>query len=186
MASRTRISGRKRTSTRRLGKTPFSPVDLNEISPVNNYDLSKEVNYMINDIEQDLVGKYSRGLHSQNIVIDLGGLELPLCEGELARAERHFLYAVEQGDSATVKRMLDNPTAYNINVNCTDAIGRDALRIAIENEQIELLELLVSYPTVELKDSLLHAINEENLLAVEIILQTQSERSSKKNLKVSG
>ena len=62
-----------------------------------------------------------------------------------------------------------------------DPLGRTALHIAIENENIEMIELLLAY-NVELGDALLHAINEENVEAVEMILVHQ--HSNKKDLKV--
>ena len=54
-------------------------------------------------------------------------------------------------------------------MNCVDPLGRSALLIAIENENIEMIEVLLNY-NVEVGDSLLHAINEENVEAVELIL----------------
>ena len=62
-----------------------------------------------------------------------------------------------------------------------DPLGRTALHIAIENENIEMIELLLSF-NVELGDALLHAINEENVEAVELLLLHQN--NNKKNLKV--
>ncbi|CAH8590161.1 unnamed protein product [Heterobilharzia americana] len=115
--------------------------------------------------------------------VDLGGLELPIAEGELSEIERIFLYAAEQGDLATVKQLTDEAIELKLNLNCTDTLGRDVLRIAIENEHMELLQFLVAIPKLDLKDCILHAINEDNVAAVEIILHAQNERASKKDLK---
>jgi ankyrin repeat protein len=60
----------------------------------------------------------------------------------------------------------------NININCVDPLGRTALQIAIENENIEMIEMLLR-AHVEIGDALLHAINEENVEAVELILNHQ-------------
>ncbi len=83
---------------------------------------------------------------------------------------------------------LEAAKMMNINVNCVDPWGRSALVIAIENENTELLQCLLSYG-LELNDALWHAIEEEYLLAVELILVANAERSrtgiKKKNLKVS-
>lgn len=61
---------------------------------------------------------------------------------------------------------LDNQ---EFNINCCDPIGRSALLMAIDNENLEMIELLISYE-VEMKDALLHAINEEFVEAVELLL----------------
>lgn len=53
--------------------------------------------------------------------------------------------------------------------------GRTALHIAIENENIEMVELLLLH-NAEVGDSLLHAINEENVEAVELILIHEENR----------
>ena len=60
---------------------------------------------------------------------------------------------------------------------------RSALLIAIDNENIEMIELLVS-ARVELGDALLHAIEEENVDAVELLLKAHQQQSGKKDLQV--
>ncbi|CAH0560164.1 unnamed protein product [Brassicogethes aeneus] len=47
-----------------------------------------------------------------------------------------------------------------ININCVDPLGRSALLMAIDNENLEMVELLIEHK-VETKDALLHAISEE-------------------------
>lgn len=63
-------------------------------------------------------------------------------------------------------------TSYNININCVDTLGRTALLIAIENDNIELIQLLL-HSNVDLRDALLHAINEDNVEATQLILRHQ-------------
>ena len=58
----------------------------------------------------------------------------------------------------------------NININCADPLGRSALLMAIDNENLEMVELLLEY-RVETKDALLHAISEEYVEAVEVLLE---------------
>lgn len=60
-------------------------------------------------------------------------------------------------------------TAY-ININCVDPLGRSALLMAIDNENLEMVELLIEHK-VETKDALLHAISEEFVEAVEVLLE---------------
>ncbi|VDP83599.1 unnamed protein product [Echinostoma caproni] len=173
----------KRASVRRSIKMSPSP-HVNRLSyrskgPDIHHQLKQSMGDLIHDVEHDLQSPYDQ----RTAVIDLGGLELPMEEGELNRAERLYLHCAEQGDLSTLKELIDRADELKLNFNCMDALGRDALRIVIENEHLEALELLVTVPQIELGDSLLHAINEDNVTAVEVILHAQAERSSRKNLK---
>ena len=56
-----------------------------------------------------------------------------------------------------------------INIDCVDPLGRTALLMAIDNENLEMVEVLLENK-VETKDALLHAINEEFVEAVEVLL----------------
>lgn len=56
-----------------------------------------------------------------------------------------------------------------INLNCVDPLGRSALLMAIDNENLEMVELLINH-RVDTKDALLHAISEEFVEAVEVLL----------------
>ncbi|VDD82693.1 unnamed protein product [Mesocestoides corti] len=115
--------------------------------------------------------------------LNLGGLEIPVAKGKLNQYEKLFLRSVEYGDAKTVQRLIDNAKSYNVNVNCMDDMGRGAIRLAIEAEQTDLLQILLTYEAIELRDNLLHAISQENVQAIELILQAQSERQQRKNLK---
>lgn len=55
-------------------------------------------------------------------------------------------------------------------INCVDSLGRGALTIAIDAENLEMVELLVIM-SVETKDALLQAINAEFVEAVELLLE---------------
>ncbi|KAK7868642.1 hypothetical protein R5R35_008449 [Gryllus longicercus] len=89
---------------------------------------------------------------------------------QLTLDEKKFLLAVERGDVASTRRMLQRAqeTGY-ININCVDPLGRSALLMAIDNENLEMVELLIEH-RVETKDALLHAISEEFVEAVEVLL----------------
>lgn len=56
-------------------------------------------------------------------------------------------------------KIISNIFFLNFSINCTDPIGRSALLMAIDNENLDMIELLVECG-VEMRDSLLHAINE--------------------------
>lgn len=58
----------------------------------------------------------------------------------------------------------------SININCVDSFGRGALTLAIDGENLEMVELLIIMG-VETKDALLEAINQEFVEAVELLLE---------------
>ncbi|CAN7998538.1 unnamed protein product [Ixodes hexagonus] len=95
-------------------------------------------------------------------------------EGQLTLDEKKFLLAVERGDLATARRYMESAEAGHsqLNYNCTDPLGRSALLMAIDNENLEMIELLLSH-SVDTKDALLHAISEEYVEAVEVLLERE-------------
>ncbi|XP_055594063.1 transient receptor potential-gamma protein isoform X2 [Uranotaenia lowii] len=88
----------------------------------------------------------------------------------LSLEEKKYLLAVERGDVASTRRILEKAEAEgHININCVDPLGRSALLMAIDNENLEMVELLINH-RVDTKDALLHAISEEFVEAVEVLL----------------
>lgn len=75
-------------------------------------------------------------------------------------------------------RYLESAKETGININCTDPLGRSALLMAIDNENLEMVQLLI-YSQVETKDALLHAINEEFVEAVELLLEHEEHHHVK-------
>lgn len=71
-----------------------------------------------------------------------------------------------------------------ININCVDPLGRSALLMAIDNENLEMVELLITY-SVDTKDALLHAISEEFVEAVEMLLDHEDSTQTKEGSHVS-
>lgn len=55
-------------------------------------------------------------------------------------------------------------------MNCVDSLGRGALTLAIDGENLEMVELLIVMG-VQTKDALLEAINQEFVEAVELLLE---------------
>ena len=104
--------------------------------------------------------------------IDALGMGIIRKEVDLTNEEKQFLLAVERGDIPSTRQILSQIHVNNININCVDPLGRTALLIAIENENIEMIEMLLA-SNVEIGDALLHAINEENVEAVELLLNHQ-------------
>jgi ankyrin repeat protein len=92
---------------------------------------------------------------------------------ELSMEEKKYLLAAERGDIATVKYFLEEANNFDkFNINAVDPLGRSALYIAIEYENIEMIEILLGYH-VDVGEALLHAINEEFVEAVEMLLNYQ-------------
>lgn len=73
-------------------------------------------------------------------------------------------------------RLLDEHKGQpdELNINCTDPLNRSALITAIENENMDLIQLLLK-AGIMVKDSLLHAIKEEYVEAVELLLEWEEK-----------
>ncbi|XP_017494827.1 PREDICTED: transient receptor potential-gamma protein-like, partial [Rhagoletis zephyria] len=91
----------------------------------------------------------------------------------LTLTEKRFLLAVVRGDQPAVRRLIHESRPQELNINCCDPLGRSGLLMAIDNENLEMIELLID-AGVEMKDALLHAINEEFVEAVELLLDQES------------
>jgi len=100
---------------------------------------------------------------------------------ELTQSEKKYLLATERGDIATVKRYLeDTGNSEDFDLNVTDPLGRSALHIAIEYENIEMIQLLLNN-NIEIGESILIAINEEFVEAVEVLLNYADQQIVSKN-----
>ncbi|VVC45806.1 Transient receptor potential channel,Transient receptor potential channel, canonical,Ion transport [Cinara cedri] len=94
----------------------------------------------------------------------------------LSPTEKKFLLLAERGDCASVQRLLDEHKGQPdiLNINCTDPLNRSALITAIENENMDLIQLLLK-AGIMVKDALLHAIKEEYVEAVELLLEWEEK-----------
>ncbi|XP_044254648.1 transient-receptor-potential-like protein [Tribolium madens] len=98
-------------------------------------------------------------------------LVMPTLPKFLSIEEKKYLLAIERGDMANVRRMLQKAhRKKSFDINCVDSLGRGALSIAIDQENLEMVELLVIMG-VETRDALLHAIHVEFVEAVELLLE---------------
>uniref|UniRef100_A0A8C2HBE2 Transient receptor potential cation channel, subfamily C, member 1 n=1 Tax=Cyprinus carpio TaxID=7962 RepID=A0A8C2HBE2_CYPCA len=59
--------------------------------------------------------------------------------------EKLFLLACEKGDYYMVKKLLEEKRHGELNINCVDVLGRDAVTISIENENLDILQLLLDH-----------------------------------------
>lgn len=90
----------------------------------------------------------------------------------IAPKERLFLDAAERGDRHTMYRCLQPPDP--VNVNCTNMLGRSAIQIAVDNENVEICELLLKQDGVKIGDALLYAIREGVFRIVEMLIDHPS------------
>lgn len=49
------------------------------------------------------------------------------------------------GDYYMVKKILEESSSGDLNINCVDVLGRNAVTITIENENLDILQLLLDY-----------------------------------------
>ncbi|XP_070802517.1 short transient receptor potential channel 1 isoform X11 [Pituophis catenifer annectens] len=59
--------------------------------------------------------------------------------------EKLFLLACDKGDYYMVKKLLEENNSGEMNINCVDVLGRNAVTISIENENLDILQLLLDY-----------------------------------------
>ncbi|MBN3272603.1 TRPC1 protein, partial [Polyodon spathula] len=95
--------------------------------------------------------------------------------------EKLFLLACEKGDYYMVKKLLEEKRHGELNVNCVDVLGRNAVTISIENENLDILQLLLEHGC-QTTDALLVAIDSEVVGAVDILLNHRPRRLSKPSI----
>lgn len=96
------------------------------------------------------------------------------------------LYKFVLNTDRILQEVIDESDPTNsININCVDPLGRSALLMAIDNENLGMVELLINF-NVDTKDALLHAISEEFVEAVEMLLDHEDCNRSKDGQHVSG
>uniref|UniRef100_A0A8W8K9B7 Transient receptor ion channel domain-containing protein n=1 Tax=Magallana gigas TaxID=29159 RepID=A0A8W8K9B7_MAGGI len=84
--------------------------------------------------------------------------------------EEEFLHAAEFGDIPSVKRILDQTP--EMNVDCIDALGRTALRLAVKNEHLEVVEVLLDRSSGRhIYEAVLQAISAGHIQIAETILK---------------
>ncbi|XP_062860430.1 short transient receptor potential channel 6 [Trichomycterus rosablanca] len=91
----------------------------------------------------------------------------------LSITEERFLEAAEYGNIPVVRKMLDEIP--ELNVNCVDYMGQNALQLAVANEHLEVTELLLKRENLaRIGDALLLAISKGYIRIVEAILAHQT------------
>ena len=123
----------------------------------------------VSSIEEDMGDPLSELLGST------AQMSLQRKDRDLTLDEKKFLLAAERADIARVRAYLEESQTgvyEKFNINAVDPLGRSALYIAIEYENIEMIETLLEFH-VDVGEAVLHAINEEFVEAVELLLNYQ-------------
>uniref|UniRef100_A0A8C2CVQ5 Transient receptor potential cation channel, subfamily C, member 6b n=1 Tax=Cyprinus carpio TaxID=7962 RepID=A0A8C2CVQ5_CYPCA len=91
----------------------------------------------------------------------------------LSPTEERFLEAAEYGNIPVIRRMLEELP--DLNVNCVDYMGQNALQLAVASEHLEVTELLLMKENLaRIGDALLLAISKGYIRIVEAILGHQA------------
>ncbi|KAJ8256651.1 hypothetical protein COCON_G00188030 [Conger conger] len=89
--------------------------------------------------------------------------------GSLSLTEERFLDAAEYGNIPVVRKMLEELP--ELNVNCVDYMGQNALQLAVANEHLEVTVLLLKRDNLaRIGDALLLAISKGYVRIAEAIL----------------
>lgn len=97
----------------------------------------------------------------------------------LSMKEEVFLEAAEYGNIPEVRRMLEELP--ELNVNCVNYMGQNALQLAVANEHLELTRLLLKMKDLaRIGDALLLAISKGYIRIVEAILNHEAFADSQR------
>ncbi|XP_005735998.1 short transient receptor potential channel 6 [Pundamilia nyererei] len=97
----------------------------------------------------------------------------------LSMKEEVFLEAAEYGNIPEVRRMLEELP--ELNVNCVNYMGQNALQLAVANEHLELTRLLLKKKDLaRIGDALLLAISKGYIRIVEAILNHEAFADSQR------
>ncbi|XP_075990902.1 short transient receptor potential channel 4-like [Anticarsia gemmatalis] len=90
---------------------------------------------------------------------------------KLQPKERDFLQLVSENDVEAVQQYLqENPT---LNINCINFQGVSAIHIAVKNRSEAMVEFLLTFPNLEIGDSVLHAVRDNSIKILVMLLDAQ-------------
>ena len=93
------------------------------------------------------------------------------CYIQLTDEERVFINAAAMGDVPIIRQSLEE-TEVTLNVNCVDYMGRNALHLAVDSENMEVVELLLDKLSFEcIEEALLHAISKGSTKIVKCVIE---------------
>ncbi|XP_023240102.1 short transient receptor potential channel 4-like [Centruroides sculpturatus] len=114
-------------------------------------------------------------MNSDSIIIDIPDVPHQIVSlPELDMTERKFFQFVKNGDVNELRTFLSNN---ELNINCVNYQGLSALHIAVENENVEMIQFLLTIPDIDIKDCVLHAVCTGNIKIIEMILDSLKERN---------
>ncbi|XP_014251962.1 short transient receptor potential channel 5-like isoform X1 [Cimex lectularius] len=87
---------------------------------------------------------------------------------QLLKNEKYFHTLVNKGNLEKVDKFLKNTS--NFNVNCTDFQGQTPLIIAIKNNNLEMVRLLLQQDNITIADAILHAVKVGNVEILQLVL----------------
>ncbi|EUB57492.1 Short transient receptor potential channel [Echinococcus granulosus] len=113
-----------------------------------------------------------------------GGEGSPSRRG-LTDEERVYLNAASIGDVGVIRMSLeDADSSPNFNVNCVDYMGRNALHLAVDSENIEAIEMLLDKLSFEcIEEALLHGISKGLVKIVRVIIEHPNYMACEERLK---
>lgn len=90
---------------------------------------------------------------------------------QLTDEERVYLSAAALGDVPIIRQSLEENEML-LNVNCVDYMGRNALHLAIDSDNMEAIELLLDKLSFEcIEEALLHAISKGSIKIVKASIE---------------
>ncbi|KAJ0181108.1 hypothetical protein K1T71_003193 [Dendrolimus kikuchii] len=90
---------------------------------------------------------------------------------KLLPIEADFLHLVAEDDVTSIEKFItDHP---KININCTNYQGISALNIAVQNRSEAMVEFLLKHPNIDIDDSVLHAVRDDNIKILAMLLDHQ-------------
>nr|CDS18731.1 short transient receptor potential channel 6 [Echinococcus granulosus] len=103
----------------------------------------------------------------------------------LTDEERVYLNAASIGDVGVIRMSLeDADSSPNFNVNCVDYMGRNALHLAVDSENIEAIEMLLDKLSFEcIEEALLHGISKGLVKIVRVIIEHPNYMACEERLK---
>ena len=106
-------------------------------------------------------------------VVHLDELDAPSPGVLLSKVENQFLDAVRQGNKSQVKKFISGG---KVDLNCIDAKGETALQLAVANNSLEILTLLLR-SGADIGNALLQAVSKESLECVKVLLEFHSKEA---------
>nr|CAH8873706.1 unnamed protein product [Trichobilharzia regenti] len=103
----------------------------------------------------------------------------------LTDEERVYLNAAATGDIGIIRMSLeDSDDSVEFNVNCVDYMGRNALHLAVDSENTDVMEMLLDKLNFEcIEEALLHAISKGHPKLVRVIIEHPNYQAGEDQIK---